>query len=215
MQETRDRPRKIPDWLLILGFWAVIAALLLGRTLLQPDRLLLGDGDDAMRMVSALDLLHGQAWTDLMQHRDNTPHGTSMHWSHLIDAPLALIMALAQPFVGDAAPDVAAMVWPVLLMLPLMFLTAAVIRRLVPQGETFTAIVLPVLTLAIVVEFLPGRPDHHNVQILLSLTTLLALLVGRATVLGGAAAGFAIATSLAIGMETLLFLVIGAAAYAI
>ena len=47
------------------------------------------DTDSAMRLASVRDLLHGQAWFDTSQHRLNTPYGLSMHWSRLVDAPLA------------------------------------------------------------------------------------------------------------------------------
>ena len=50
------------------------------------------DTDSAMRLAGVRDLLHGQAWFDTSQHRLNTPYGLSMHWSRLVDAPLALLM---------------------------------------------------------------------------------------------------------------------------
>ena len=56
--------------------------------------------DDAMRLVEVRDLIGGQGWFDLFQHRMDPPVGTSMHWSRLIDAPLAAMILLLKPLVG-------------------------------------------------------------------------------------------------------------------
>src|SRR5882757_9611547 len=48
--------------------------------------------DDAMRLVEVKDLIAGQGWFDLTQHRLDPPAGTPMHWSRLIDLPLAALM---------------------------------------------------------------------------------------------------------------------------
>lgn len=184
-------------WLPVTGFWLVVAIYAVARTLWQFDSVpLLVDTDDAMRMATATDLLHGQAWQDLIQHRDNVPFGASMHWSRLVDAPIALL-------IGIGGPDFAAIAWPLLLLLPLLLLSAAVTRVLVPGAGIFTALVLPVLNLVLDIEFTPGRVDHHNVQIVLTQAMLLALLLGRQRAWGAALAGVLAATSLAIGLETL------------
>ena len=54
--------------------------------------------DDAMRLVEVRDLIGGQGWFDLFQYRLDPP-GTSMHWSRLIDAPLAALILLLKPIV--------------------------------------------------------------------------------------------------------------------
>ena len=53
------------------------------------------DTDDVMRLVQVRDLLGGQGWFDLYQHRMNPPEGTLMHWSRLVDAPLAGVREIA------------------------------------------------------------------------------------------------------------------------
>jgi hypothetical protein len=193
----------------VVAAWAVVAVLLLARMLLQYGAVpLYGDSDDAMRMVTATDLLNGQGWQDIVEHRDNTPFGAAMHWSRLVDAPIAAIMALARPFVGATAPDVAAIVWPLILLLPLLALSSAIVRRLVPDTDEVTALALPVISLVLLIEFLPGRVDHHSIQILLMLVVTLAMLRWRDRVMGGVIAGLAFATSIAIGLETLPYLAI-------
>ena len=56
--------------------------------------------DDAMRLVEVNDLIGGQGWFDMFQHRMDPPGGTSMHWSRLIDAPLAGLILLLKPLLG-------------------------------------------------------------------------------------------------------------------
>src|SRR5581483_1595764 len=69
--------------------------------------------DDAMRLVEVRDLLAGQSWFDLTQYRMDPPHGGSMHWSRLIDAPIAGLILLLRPMLGVAGAEQAALVlWP-------------------------------------------------------------------------------------------------------
>ena len=202
-------PATRSDVPLVLIVWIGFAILFLGRALLVGSALpLLGDADDAMRMVGAVDLLNGQGWQDHMQYRDNTPYGASMHWSRLVDAPIAALIAIATPFAGASAPRVAAMLWPLILMLPMLALSLALVRRLVPDADAVTPLALPVISLVLLIEFIPGRVDHHNVQILLCLVMALCLIAGRERLAGGIIAGLAGATSLAIGMETLPLLAV-------
>ena len=191
------------DWRLVVGFWASVSVFLVGLALLKAGGIPYF-GDDALRMVTATEFLHGQGWQDLGLYRDNAPYGTTMHWSRLIDAPVAALMALATPLVGPtAAGDVAAAIWPTLLLLGVLALSAGIIRRLVPDSDAVTALALPVVSVVLLVEFLPGRIDHHNAQILLSLLTLFALLAARDRPWGAIVAGLSCATGLAIGMESL------------
>ena len=55
--------------------------------------------DDAMRLVEVRDLIAGQGWFDLTQYRLDPP-GLPMHWSRVIDAPLAAIILMLRPLVG-------------------------------------------------------------------------------------------------------------------
>jgi hypothetical protein len=213
MPQTTSQRRA---WFAAAAAWLLVAALLAGKCLLQWGTVPLHiDTDDAMRMVTATDLLHGQPWQDLIEHRDNVPYGGLMHWSRLVDAPIAALMAIATPLVGSAqSADVAAVVWPLLMLLPLFALAVAVTRRLVPEAGAFTALGLTALNLVLMVEFTPGRVDHHSVQILIAQTTLLLLLIWRERVWGGVLAGILTATALAIGLETLPIAIATILAYA-
>src|SRR4051812_17445009 len=55
--------------------------------------------DDAMRLVQVRDLIGGQGWFDLFQHRLDPP-GASMHWSRVVDVPLAALILLQRPLLG-------------------------------------------------------------------------------------------------------------------
>jgi hypothetical protein len=192
------------NWPLVIGFWLLLAALLIMRSLtLSPTVPLYGDSDDAMRMVTAGELLAGQSWQDHVVTRDNTPYGASLHWSRLVDAPIAALELVAEPVLADGARDFAARVWPTLLILPLLILCVALARRLAPGTGQIAALGLAAVTLVFLAEFAPGRVDHHNVQIILTGWLLLAMLDSRDRPLHSILAGVLAATSLAIGMETL------------
>jgi hypothetical protein len=59
----------------------------------------LGDTDDNMRIMQVRALLHGQGWFDLRQYRMNPPLGANIHWSRLVDLPIA------GPFSAEPAPS--------------------------------------------------------------------------------------------------------------
>src|SRR5215216_5140597 len=94
---------KVGVWPLFIC-WALIAAALVARALATATSVpLILDTDDAMRLTMVHDLLAGQGWFDLIQHRLDTPYGASMHWSRLIDLPEAALLLLARPLFGTSA----------------------------------------------------------------------------------------------------------------
>jgi len=62
----------------------------------------LGDTDDNMRIMQVRALLHGQGWFDLRQYRMNPPWGANIHWSRLVDLPIAGLILGLRPFFGGA-----------------------------------------------------------------------------------------------------------------
>src|SRR3546814_17885786 len=72
------------------------------------------DTDYAMRMAQVRDLLAGQGWWDLAQYRVNPAGGgVLMHWSRIVDAPLAAGILLLKPLVGQAmAERIVMALWP-------------------------------------------------------------------------------------------------------
>ena len=101
-------------WPLLMVFFALVAAAFVVRVMLNAGTMpLIEDTDDAMRLVTVRDLLAGQGWFDNVQHRLNTPFGAEIHWSRLIDLPLAALLFLATQFVGaQYALTAAGTVWP-------------------------------------------------------------------------------------------------------
>jgi hypothetical protein len=162
-----------------------------------------GDNDDAMRMVEVRDFLNSQNWFDHTQYRNNTPFGADMHWSRLVDLPIAIIVLLARPFAGPSAEIVAGYVWPMLLLAIFTWLNGRLALRLVgPQGllPGMLLLAFSVITLG---EFSFGRVDHHSVQIILTQLAVIGAIDCLARPRAAILAGLAIATALAIATESL------------
>ena len=134
--------------------------------------------DDAMRLVEVRDLLAGQAWFDLTQHRLDPPQGSLMHWSRLIDAPIAALILLLRPLLGIAGAEQAALVlWPTLLLAAALALVAATAdahgRCSGRQELPLAAMIAAALAAPALIHFRSGGIDHHNAQMVLVLCFLL------------------------------------------
>src|ERR1700730_17245642 len=82
--------------------------------------------DDAMRLVQVRDWIGGQGWVDLFQHRLDPP-GASMHWSRVVDVPLAGLILLLRPLIGThGAETVTLFLWPLLLLAAALMVVAAI-----------------------------------------------------------------------------------------
>lgn len=193
------------DWrlsaaILVLGVGILALRSLVGRAG-QP---FFADTDDAMRMVMVRDFIAGQDWYDLFAHRLNTPFGAELHWSRLVDLPLALLVMGLTPFVGSELALVGAgYIWPLLLLGLLLLVSAGLTRRLVGPEGVLPALVLPILSPAVLAEFTPGRVDHHNVVILLTLAMAWAAVASLRRPRAGLMCGLLAATALAVATESL------------
>jgi hypothetical protein len=170
----------------------------------------LPDTDDMVRLQQVRDWLGGQAFSDLAQHRLGAAPGLEMHWSRLADlVPAGLILAL-KPFLGGHGAELVAVILsPALLFLAALMLIGSIARRL--GAPAATAILLAALAYPATSLFLPGRIDHHALQMVLLLLLLRALL-GTGTFRAGAIAALATVASLVIGLETLPLLAVAGAA---
>jgi len=82
----------------------------------------LPDTDDNLRISQVRALLAGQDWYDLRQHRLNPPEGANIHWSRLVDLPIAGLILLLKPFVGGIdAQRAAVAIAPLIPLLGLFF----------------------------------------------------------------------------------------------
>lgn len=163
--------------------------------------------DDAMRLVEVRDLIGGQNWFDLTQHRLDPP-GAPMHWSRIIDTPIAAMILMLRPLLGTHIAEVAASVlWPALLFGAALVLAVALARRLSDaphQGAAqLAAVLLAALSIPALIHFRAGAIDHHNAQIVLLLGLVLSLSHIEQNIAAGWLAGLAATLSLAIGLEML------------
>ena len=161
--------------------------------------------DDAMRLVQVRDLISGQGWFDLFQHRLDPP-GASMHWSRVVDVPLAASILLLRPLIGThGAETVTLFLWPLLLLAAALVLVAAIARQMSSRvtNSQITAVVLAVLSAPALIHFRPGAIDHHNAQIVLLLALVLLTSQIEQSAVKAALGGLVASLSLAIGIEML------------
>lgn len=172
----------------------------------------LGDTDDNMRMMQVRALLHGQDWFDLRQYRLNPPFGANIHWTRLVDLPIAGLILLMRPFVGGPdAERIAAAIAPMLPFLVLLFSLAVTARRLIDPRAFFLPIVAMIVAGLANGMFMPLRLDHHGWQLAM-LSVAIAGLADPRRVRGGVTMGIASALSLAIGIEMAIYLAVAGAA---
>jgi len=193
----------------VLLFWLAASALLLYTRWGAVNGFSLSDTDDNMRMMQVRGLLAGQGWYDLRQHRLNPPWGADIHWSRLVDLPIAGIRLALAPFVGGPAAERAAVALaPLLPMGVAMAAVAATARRLVAPRAFALAVALLLCGHSVRGMWAPLRIDHHGWQLAL-LAVSVAALVDPKRARGGALLGIASALSLVIGLEMLLYLALG------
>src|SRR5580692_3389371 len=114
--------------------------------------------DDAMRLVEVRDWLAGQAWFDLHQYRLDPPEGVPMHWTRVLDAPLALLIKLFALFLQTGeAERLTRIVFPLALHGGLFAAVAGLARRLAGPSAMLPAILILTLTGGVLVQFQPGR----------------------------------------------------------
>ena len=173
----------------------------------------LPDTDDVVRLQQIRDWIAGQRFGDLTQYRLGPPEGLAMHWSRLGDVVPAALIRLFSPLVGDRTAElIAVTIWPAATFAAALYLVARIARRVAPQCGAVTAMIVAALAFPATTLFMPGRIDHHGLQIVLLLGSV-ALALAPARYVRGVACGALMAASIAIGLETApLLAVIGTAA---
>lgn len=177
----------------------------------------LGDTDDAMRLVLMREVLHGRGWYDQWVARLQPPIGVYLHWSRLLDGALAGVTALLQAVLSPAKAElVTRFAWPLVWIFPVTLAGLTVARNLGGRSAVFVCAILLALDLSMFVQFRPGRIDHHNIQITLTLVAAAcALAQGVRRARWAALAGAASALGLAIGVEALAFHALIGASFAV
>jgi hypothetical protein len=161
------------------------------------------DPDDALRLVQVRDLIAGQSWFDVHQYRIAAPEGVPMHWSRLVDIPLAGLILALRPLLGQPlAETVTCIVVPLLTLLCALAMIGRLAGRLFTVEIAGFACLIAALSVPAMFQFQPMRIDHHAWQIVLALAALNGLAeTDRAK--GGWVIGLAMAASLAISIEGL------------
>ena len=210
---TERRPT--PDFAVLLGLaWLVVVAQLLADHWAETAQTL-SDMDDAMRLVQVREFLAGAGWFDLHEVRLGPPDGYDTHWSRLIDAGLAGLFVLFHQFTDAAfAERLMRTVWPMLWLIPAMAGAAAIAWRIAGRPAALVTLLLAAVALPAFQHFIPGRIDHHNVQIALAVLLMAAASWSDRVAWAAAAAGALTGVAMAIGLESLPYVVLAGAALA-
>jgi len=191
-------------WFLLLA-WLVIAGFMLWQRWPLIRIFALSDTDDNMRIMQVRALLAGQNWYDLSQHR---LAGSNIHWSRLVDLPIAGLKLFFTPlFGGRIAEQIAVAVAPLLPMLVAIAAIAVTVRRLISGFAYPLAIALIACAGSADGMWQPLRIDHHGWQLALLAWTMASLIDPRRA-RGGITLGLATALSFAIGLEMLPYLAV-------
>lgn len=211
-----DGPAKYGFWTIVLLFSLAAILFQLGAHFTNYTDYIGADPDDSMRLVEVRDFLNGQSWFDLRQYRLGPDGGTLMHWSRLIDLPVAALISLFRLFLPpQAAEAAAALVWPPLLLVPLMAATALAGFRIGGRHAMLMALGLVVLFTAAIIRFRPGALDHHNVQMVLAIFVAAMLIDPLARASNFIAAALASGIALQIGAETTPLMAVAAMTVAV
>jgi hypothetical protein len=192
----------------LAGLWLTICAdLLIGGW--RAAAAGFADSDDATRLMLVRDLVTGRGWYDQKVLRIQPPDGVWLHWSRLLDGALAAPLWGLERLLRPAQAEFwLRLLWPLVLLLPMLLAARSLVRRFNPEpaqrfaAETAAA-AMALACLPLYAQFHPGRIDHHNVQILLWLVAFAgAVGEGRRS---AALAGGAMGLGLAIGLEAIVF----------
>ncbi len=194
----------------VLITWALLAITMILVNFKLIAAMRFGDPDDALRLLQVRDLLAGQSWFDVHQYRIAAPEGVAMHWSRLVDMPIAAMILLLRPLLGTATAEMVTVVAvPLLTLLCGMALLGRLAARWFNDEVVALSCLMIGLSPPVLCQFTPLRIDHHGWQIVLALAALSGL-HAKSALRGGAVIGLSLAALMAISIEglplTVLFL---------
>lgn len=204
MTPTADAKLGRREFAIVGVLWAVLSAAFIYIHLSGIAGMNLPDADDYLRLQQVRDWLGGQNWFDVTQHRINPPTGGIMHWSRVVDLPLAAGILLLTPIFGQPTAEmITAVAVPLIVMCIAMLLVAAIASRLI--GKTWAPVAAASIPFSAITypQMLPLRVDHHGWQVVLALVMLFALMDETRKRRSGAIAGVAAAFWLNISIESL------------
>lgn len=163
----------------------------------------LPDSDDAARILEVRAWLSGQGFFDLDNHRVNPPIGMEMHWSRISDLPLALVQTILFPFFNkEIAEKYSVFITPIIIGVTFVFALSKTSNLFYASKLNFPILILLLLISEWALQnFIPGRVDHHALQLLSFIILIYGLL--KNDFKSGIISGFALGISLTIGFELL------------
>jgi hypothetical protein len=186
---------------LLGALWLLVSAGLIWSGWTEITSLSGWDPDDALRLVQLRDFLGGQSWFDTTQHRMNPPDGAPMHWSRLIELPLALLILLLRPLFGQPVAEmIAGTAIPLLLLGWISYMLSRIATRISSREAGVAAALMTLSSGALLIQLRPMRIDHHGWQLamaVLALSTIVWPNIRRA----GIGLGLALAIWLHISLE--------------
>jgi hypothetical protein len=187
----------------MLAAWLLACAILLTIAWKNILTLEMLDADDYLRLQQVRDWLGGQSFFDVAQYRIDPPQGVAMHWSRIVDLPLAGLILILKPLLGAAlAERVTAAAVPLLTLGGSMIALALIGVRLAGARAALIGVMLAATTPLLLFHVMPLRIDHHGWQTMLGLFAVAGCFDPRAR-RGGLTAGLCAALWLAISLEGL------------
>jgi hypothetical protein len=190
---------------LVTLVWLLVALGLLLQFWTQTAETLL-DTDDAMRLVEMRAWVAGHGWFDLHEARVQPPLGYDTHWSRLIDAGLAGLFMTFRLVDPQSAERLMRAWWPLLWLLPTIAGMVAIAWRMAGREAAMVSLLLALVGVPAYQQFTPGRIDHHNVQIALTLLAAATTAWADRKRWAAASAGAISGLALSIGLESVPYL---------
>lgn len=208
LQGSRFSPQTL--FAAVLGFCVVLVVAKAVAAGLDMHENFAGKGnDDIMRLLSVRDWIAGQGWYDVVQYRLLPPEGVPLHWSRYVDVGIAaIIVPLSWVLPMDTAEQLAATIWPTVILLLSVLVVGFGTRRVFGVlAACFAMLCLVLWPLTADLHSSAGNLDHHNVQLLTMIVLAFVVIWPDRPVAAGLAGGIAAGFSLAVGLEGLPFIV--------
>lgn len=200
IESESSRSEGVPA-ILLGALWLLVSAGLIWSGWTEITTLSGWDPDDALRLVQLRDFLSGQSWFDTTQYRMNSPDGAPMHWSRLVEMPLALLILLCRPMFGQAAAEmIAGTTVPLLLLGWITFMLSRIAARISSREAGVAAALITLSSGALLLQLRPMRIDHHGWQLAMAVLALSAIFWTEARK-AGLVIGLALAVWLHISLE--------------
>ncbi|WP_342069203.1 hypothetical protein [Yoonia algicola] len=147
--------------------------------------------DDIMRLVMVRDWLAGQSWFDTTQYRLMPPEGVLIHWSRYIDAGIAAFIVPFSYFMPmERAELIGTAIWPtVILILTLLVIGYGTKRIFGPIAACFAVMCTVLWPLLGDLHARAGNLDHHNIQLLMMVILVYAVVWPERPVAAGIIGG--------------------------